>query len=53
MDLWYYIIVEHGRLQEYTDVSGHVTLHFEFQQPILGVQYSLYYNTLVMKGAWY
>ena len=37
----YYVTVNHGSIRGCTDVSGHVTLHFEFQQCILEVRYSL------------
>ena len=37
----HYAIINYGRLRSYTDAAGHVTLHFELQQRILEVRYSL------------
>ena len=37
----HYVIIFYGGFQRYTDVSGHVTLHFELQRRILEVRYCL------------
>ena len=41
VSMHYVIINKNCRFRRYTDVPGHVTLHFKFQQRIPKVQYSL------------